>query len=449
MTKQIVKNKTIIIIFLSIIGFIITGIMSYPFAADYDSGHMISSMISDGHPRLTNWMGWYYPSLCFLLYKITGIELAVGIYQNMLYWISVCLFSLAIYRNTKHCFLWFILTAFFPGSLSLITNVANNALLFANTFFGISLYIFYYKVYRKRLLGIFALFVTFISIFIRREAIIYISFILVGMVIVELLSRGIHIRKAIIYSLASTFAFLAIILLSEKLLTSNIKDYHYINSIDLIAMYDMNGMSHYKNDIVFPINVLKKDYQNRDTVKTLIQKDSAVFENDYASFWYLNLSTKKFLVKIDHKFPIYIANIKYYIMFRGKMIKDYLYMSMLNFCGGVKFKTKEIQPSKLYYFFAGLPIILGISYNFFACSIIMLILSIKKIIPYSSRFHYAACSIIWILLILSFIMYLFSATSLQIRYIYPTCIFIFYLFIYSISLFVERYKITSQIQKDK
>lgn len=449
MKKQIFKNKASIIIFFSILGFIITGIVSYPFAADYDSGHMISSMISDGHPRLTDWLGWYYPSLCFLLYKITGIELAVGIFQNILYWISVCLFSLALYRKAKHCFLWFILTAFFPGSLSLITNVANNALLFANTFFGISLYIFYHKVYHKRLLGFFAFFVTLLSIFIRREAIIYVPLLLVGMVIVELLSRGIHIRKAIIYSLSSTFAFLAIILIAEKLLTNNVKDYHAINSIDFIAMYDMNGMSHYKNEIVFPISVLKKEYQNKDTITTLIQRDSDVFENDYASFWYHNLSTKTFLVKIDNKFSTYLGNIKYYIMFRGKMIKDYLYMSMLNFCGGVKIKTKEIEPSKLYYIFASLPIILGISYNFLACSIIMLILSIKKIIPYSSHFHYAVCSGIWILLILSFIMYLFSATSLQ-KDIFIRLVYSYFIYLLTLLVFLLRdIKSLHTIQKNK
>lgn len=437
-----IENKTFTIAFISFLGFIVTGVLCYPYAADYDSGHLISDFIINGFPQLNDWMGWYYPSLCFVLYKLTGLELAVGVYQNILYWLGACLLSISLFGKGKHWLLWFLLIAFFPGSLSLITNVMNNALLFANLLLGIGLYAFYRNVNHRRWIGLLALFIIFQSIFIRREAIFYVPLLLVGIVAVEMRDWGCGVRKTAFLSILSVVSVLALTLGTEKALTTNIKNYHYINSIDFIAMYDMNGMSHYKNDIVFPTAIFKKQYQDKKCLMEMISNDSANFENDYASFWYHGhlAVPNKFLVKINNKAYIYLANLKYYLLFRGQVIKDYLYMSMLDFCGGVDGKSGRIEPSRLYNVFAGLTIVLGVAYNFFACAILMLLASFKRIIPYGSSREYIAATGVWALLLLSFLMYLFSATSLQIRYVYPVCIFIFYMLVYSICLFVERNK---------
>lgn len=437
-----IENKSLAVAVVSLLGFMITGVLCYPYAADYDSGHLISDFIINGFPQLNDWMGWYYPSLCFVLYKLTGLELAIGVYQNVLYWLGVCLLSISLFGKGKHWLLWFLLIAFFPGSLSLITNVMNNALLFANLLLGIGLYAFYRKVSHRRWLGVLALFIVFQSIFIRREAIVYVSLLLVGMVAIEMRAWGCGVRKTALLSILSVAAVLALTLGAEKALTANIKGYHYINSIDFIAMYDMNGMSHYKNDIIFPTSIFKKQYQDKESLMEMIRNDSANFENDYASFWYhghLSVSNN-FLVEIENKGHIYLANLKYYLLFRGQVIKDYLYMSMLDFCGGVDGKSGRIEPSKLYNMFAGLTIVLGVAYNFFACAIIMLFASFKRIVPYGSRREHFMATGVWALLLLSFLMYLFSTTSLQIRYVYPVCIFIFYMLVYSICLFVERNK---------
>lgn len=440
------SNKTIII--LSIIGFIITGILAYPWAPNWDSAYVVSHMIDDGTPWMTDWMGWYYPGLIHILSKLTGVVLAIGTYQNLLYWIGITLISIALYGNKRHAVLWYALTAWFPGALAFMMFLTNNTLLFAYIVLGVGLYSFYYcGRTRGKWLLILSYLLLLQAVFIRREAIIYIP-LLVLMLSYFLFRKNNSRKSSVIKSAAIAFLPFLAILPIEKELTKEIPEYHHINSIDYTAMFDMEGMSYYKGEIVFPVSVFKPQYRSHDFLMEKVNRDADVITKDVNEFWQdttLLVSEKASLIEIENPVAIYMRNIIPYVKFRGRIVMDYLKICWFGYHNFENDTDTQLtsypnkhsselstflskKPMKIL-LWSGIPVIMGL---------IMLILCSIRRIPFETPsdrkryilFLYFAFAIM--------LLYMLSSVYVQLRYIYPVCLAMWYLNIYGISRMSSR-----------
>lgn len=422
------------IIIFSILGFIVTGLLCYPFTVFWDNANVLQHMIDDGHPWITNWMGWYYPCLSWLLYKISGGALvAIGVFQNMLYWIGITLVCLSYLRKIRHRLLWYFIIAWFPGALAFMTGVTNNALLFGYLLVGVGLYTYYRNNYRHRLLLFLSIFFLLQCIFIRKEAIFYIPFIIVAICAIELNEKFKKKTFAVCISFFATVLSICIILSVENAITRRLPDYVYIHPIDNIALFDMNGMSYYKGEMVFPRNIFKKQYQDGKTVMEKVLKDSTGLENDGSCFWGYSdsvmLSTRPYLVSIDNKNSIYLSNIRYYLFFRGKYLEKYLYRYGIypydnkGTIVGFPYSGTPLIPAIL----SKLSIFLGPVWAFCCAAVMLLCMSLTHYINFDSsnkRLLYELCLC---LLLATIMLYFVSTVSIQIRYVYPWCLFIFYI----------------------
>lgn len=72
------------IIYTSIFGFFLTGILAYPYGINWDNSHVYYNL-----DILNNWMGWFYPSLWKYLIKIIRLKNSIGLLHNIFYWIGM------------------------------------------------------------------------------------------------------------------------------------------------------------------------------------------------------------------------------------------------------------------------------------------------------------------------------------------------------------------------
>jgi len=448
---SVTGRNYIVILTFAILGFLITGIECYPWTATWDSAFVITNMVSDGQPWLTNWMGWYYPYIIYGLYKISDNALAIGCFQNFLYWLGITLLSLALFKKSKFQILWFVIFAFFPGTLAFITGITNNALLFSYVLLGVSLFFFYRRCYRKKWILVLSYLFLLQSVFIRREAIIYVPIIMLFFSYFELHGK-MSKWKALFISFAIAYLPFTISLPLEKTLTNNIPGYHYINTVDFTAMFDMVGMSHFKGQIVFPAYVFKKQYRSEDILMDSLKNDKDGIFSDIGSFWSHSKvleAPKSGLIEIENIPETYIHNIKYYIMFRSRIIyrylsartvpyyedcyitchdnrlKNYPVHSLSNIAVRFSILSSVITPPILIYCLTGL---------------FLIILSMLRYIPFNSKRNRNIFIFSWLFLFAIMFLYMISCVSVQIRYIYPSCIFMYLMQIYAIAIFVERNK---------
>lgn len=448
------KHKDKILLSSSVLGFIVTGLLCAPFGVDWDSSHVISSTVLNNVPCASDWLGWLFPGIIFVLYKMSGQPQAIGVFQNLIYWIGVTIMAMSLFRKRRHYLLWYSMLAFFPGSLAFITSITNNALLFASMLLGVSLFMSSCKIKRNKTIEALSFVIVFLTVFIRREAIAFSSVVLVFMTGTEIYW---HFKnewskwKVGAIAIAIPVAVLSASLTIEKALTERMRNYHKINSFDYIALYDMEAMSQFKKDVVIPVYIFKRQYRNRDFLLQRIQDDAETYEDVSGCFWNYGdyLTTNPFLVKIDNKASIYLENAKYWFMSRLRLFKDYMYTSFVTvYGGGINITNAEgTEQSLLSKFFAETAVLLGTVWNFFLLAIVMTVVSAKGIIPFGSKTELYLITTLWLLLLGTFFLYIFSAVSIQIRYLFPTCIFLFYLLVYSMSLFVEKNRFVRTLQQ--
>ncbi|MDD6553091.1 MAG: hypothetical protein PUF37_05830 [Prevotellaceae bacterium] len=453
---QFLKTTNGKIILLSILGFFFTGILCYPYSAWWDSDYVLTRMVNDGQPWLTNWMGWYLPWLCQILYKLTGCFLAIGVFQNLIYWTGITILSISLFNRSKHPIVWYLLVAWFPGSLAFISGIANNEILFAYILLGVALFAFYKRVYRHSWLFWLSEFFLLQTIFIRREAIIYIVPIMIAFAYIWLYERYGKKLRTLLVSIVAPIVLVIALLIIEKGLTAPIPGYQHINTIDYTAMFDMEGMSFYKGQVVFPMSVFKKQYRSPEFLMNKVRKDEPNLESDVFLFWRdttIIVAKKPVLIKVGNFIPIYLHNIKYYLKFRGNMFVNYMLshdrfaydMDKSNIINS-PIKEYSLLQIKLGYLVSsfGLPV-------FYYCllALSLLCLSIFRYIPYESRKEAFLCSVSVPFLLAVILLYTISSVAVQTRYVYPSCLFLWYLSIYMISLFVDRNKFVRVIWKKK
>ena len=443
------KNTSVIIVVVSVLGFMITGLLGYPFQVDYDSSHLISSMLADESPNITNWMGWLYPSIIYLCYFITGYPLAIGIFNSLFYWIGISLFCIALFNDKKRPVLWYMTVALFPGSLAFITSITNNATLFVTTLMGIGMYMYYRKISGCKWFLWVSIAMLVSAIFIRREALIYVLLILIYIYVKELCGRNETSLKSVIAGIALSVFSISICLIIEHRLTMKIPGYHVINTIGFTALFDLNGMSHYKGEVLIPRYIFREECQNDSLLKSIVLQYNDDFYSDSGKgcFWSIDENSKTLKqspwltnLTLDEVAPIYIKNIKYYVLFRFTLLKKYMYTQLFTVYGmDDLLKIKGVNgPSIISTALGSIALLTGILLNYVWIALIALFANGKKYVSYKNGNERWLCIGIWILLILIILLYMASVPSIQIRYVYPPCLFIWYFSMYTLSLLTEK-----------
>lgn len=448
------------IIYISIFGFFLTGILAYPYGINWDNSHVYYNL-----DILNNWMGWFYPSLWQHLINIMRLKHCIGLLHNIFYWIGMPL----IYINfisapllNKNYHYNYIIFAFCPSIVIFLTNITNNVLLLS----FLALAIGSYTVFRKNKSKIFfllSIILLIVSTFIRRDAII-ISIPLLAYFLFTAFRSKIYAFLACILCIAATGGV-------NYLAKKNIKDYDStINSIELITIYDITGMSYYKKELLIPDEILKEEYRgsNRSQVmeavlsSTNIHIDFITFEYTGVNHMLLSGTSWKSGLTLKKALPIYMKNIPYYLFFRLKTMKRYLVemnslyepafhkdildreglpkppFNIIGFLRKVFIKATEIF---LMFFF--------LQWFYFFLSIFSLYLLHSKrfstIYPPQDR---SFCTILIIIGCMGSLLSMISAVSIQLRYLMPANFLIWIAFIFSIQNFFDHYKILLTQKKE-
>ncbi|MGL4981810.1 MAG: hypothetical protein ACRC4W_02950 [Treponemataceae bacterium] len=436
---------------LSVVGFVFTGILVYPFGIHWDNAYVFTNIYTNTLPN--NWMGWFYPLFWGTLYKITKIPHIIGIYQNVIYWISAAILFKYLFLNKSKRY--FVLFAFFLGTIFFLVSITNNAFLATTVLFSIALWVLGCAKQRKILLLISLLFLLS-SLFIRRDAIFLITPILFAFMYNTLSFRLKNIFFKSVLSFFLVVVLLVICFKLEKYHTSKIEGYDQgIKSIELITIFDLTGMSYYKKELLIPDEILKEEYrgENRHLVLNHILKSPDIF-NDVITFQINHHGVDEFFlskmgVNLQMAVPIYLKNITSYIKFRARFISLFFFEnnSLLQAIEYDKDTASLLNlekfPKQKNYFliltlrlFRAFEYILPITKEFFYLIISFLALiflnkkQMRNSFIFEERFF---CNIFIFANIFSIGITMISAPADQFRYVMPANILIWLVFIYTLS----------------
>lgn len=319
-----------IIIIISVIGFFSTSILFYPYGIHWDSANIINNIITD-NSRITNWMGWLYPAIWALLYNISHQAFIIGTFQCFVYWISLCIIAISLFKRNIIGVILYILLSFFPISILFITNITNNALLYTFLLFSFSIYSIYEKT-QKRVFFFLFIVLLLISQFIRREACFFVFPIAIYFIFLYLHSKYSKV-KSLLISICSICSFAFLNISVDCYISSIIPDYNQINSVQIANLQDLTGMSKFKGELLWPDNIIATEYiEKKDSIMSIINR-SRIYDDIDVFFTH---GLRRCLLSKKHSKPnlhmsdclnIYRDNLFLYIQFRGNMIKQLFWAS--------------------------------------------------------------------------------------------------------------------------
>ncbi len=316
------------ILALSIFGFISTAILFYPYGITRDSQASFVAIFLGYDSNVSwvginNWMGWFVPGLWKWLRSLTGLDSAIGVLHNILYWVSMPVIYINLFpRSDSRRFffsynLWFVAFAFFPPVLISLANITNNVFLLSTIAFALAILSFYPK-YKSRWLLVATVGVLLVATFIRRDAFLFV------MPLVLCLGALLN-RQRLISAISSGIIFFAGFVGINKWVASGIVGYSGgINSTEIIAIFDLVGMSAIKQEVFIPESVLKPEYQDAGKAKVLEQINAIKdLYNDHYFYHGFEVTEKPYWTNgltLEKAIPVYLANWPFYLQFRANYV---------------------------------------------------------------------------------------------------------------------------------
>jgi hypothetical protein len=307
-------------------GFTLTGVLFYPYGITRDSQASFVAIYcgftgNESWVGINNWMGWFVPAVWGWLRSGTGLDSAIGLVHNLLYWVSMPL----IYRNLfpgpsdGRLFSgyngWFVAFAFYPPLLLMLTSITNNVLLLSLVAAALAVISFYPK-RRSGWLLIGAAGILVVATLVRRDAILFAAPFIAGM---TFLSAQ---RAKISVALFAVAIFFALSFGINKAATAGIPGYaDGIRNTEYISLFDLVGMSHLKQEVLIPEDLLKEKYRGAGR-GVLLGEINAIpeihqdhyfyhgFEPTEQPYWHCGLTPNKSL-------PVYAASWREYLAFRA------------------------------------------------------------------------------------------------------------------------------------
>jgi hypothetical protein len=328
--QKITKNCLQIkwLIWISLFGFLGTGILFYPYGITRDSQASFVAIYlgyagNESWVGINNWMGWFVPGLWVWLRSFTGLDSAIGVLHNLLYWVSMPVIYINLFPRTesRRIFsaynLWFLAFAFFPPLLISLANITNNVFLLSTLAFALAMLSFYPK-YKSRWLLVTTMGVLLVATFIRRDAFLFSIPLVIGL-------GSLLFRWKWVGALAIGMIFFAGFIGINKWAASGIEGYSSgINSTEIIAIFDLVGMSAIKQEVLIPESVLKPEYQGDGKAKVLVQINAIKdLYNDHYFYHDFAVTEKPYWTNgltLDKALPVYMANWPLYLQFRANYV---------------------------------------------------------------------------------------------------------------------------------
>lgn len=414
------KINIILYLLITVVGFAFTSCLFYPYTVNWDAGNVIENVVQ-GHTIYDNWMGWLYPAIIDVLYRLTGVPHAIGILQWSIYWVAVSTLFIQLFSPDKKSFLaFYLLFACFPGILFYIDYIANSTLLYCLYLLMCSLAVWMVRQRAKWKLLLMAL-LCIISISVRRDAMFL---VLPTMVLVLYLCYG-RLWK-MVGIVAAGFVIMKVV---ETTVEAQIPDYNgRINSIELIALYDQMHISKLKHELVIPDSILADGVSREQMMDSIMSYKT--MHNDY-SFYASNVdmirSRDHWHAGVTPDPMIYLENLGYYIRFRLEILRRYWLDApdMYNAIRDFEYKSPSYLGWVYHYFgwilYFGVPAIIYI-----ICGLIGLFLSFYT---RQKRNIVIPLLMIWTFMLMILMV---STTSVSSRYIYPACLCMYQMMIYMI-----------------
>lgn len=309
-------------------GFLGTGCLFYPYGITRDSQASFAAIFSGFDSNVSwvginNWMGWFVPGLWKWLRSLTGLDSAIGLLHNLLYWMSMPVIYINLFPRTesRRIFsaynLWFVAFAFFPPMLLFLMSITNNVFLLSTLAFALAILSFYPK-YKSRWLLVAAMGVLLVATFIRRDAFLFSMPLVIGL-------GSLLFRWKWVGALATGIIFFAGFIGINKWAASGIAGYSGgINSTEIIAIFDLVGMSAIKQEVLIPESVLKPEYQGKGKAKVLEQINAIKDRyNDHYFYHEFEVTQKPYWTNgltLDKAIPVYMANWPLYLQFRANYV---------------------------------------------------------------------------------------------------------------------------------
>lgn len=305
------SKDTKIILWISFLGFCLSGVLVYPYGIMRDNMLLFAEKIFLGQPP-DNWMGWFVPALQKLTYQITKLPHSIGFLHNILYWLAMPLIFLRWIKPAKHSLACYLVFAFSPAIFIMMMNISNNVLLLS--FIAAALASFRMK---NHFLWVIFLVCAALT---RRDA------LLIALPLAALMTAQAFRPKAVIPGLALFLLF--VIGISKPIENKNPAYGSRIDSISLINSFNLVGMSYLKNELLIPPHILSPRYQN-DPAAALerIKKLPDIYNDEYfyrdfdlfnSGYWTSGLTLKE-------SFPIYWNNLFLALRFRLGVLSGFLF----------------------------------------------------------------------------------------------------------------------------
>ncbi len=207
--------------------------------------------------------------------------------------------------------------AFFPPVLIFLVSITNNVFLLSTIALALALLSFYPK-QKNRWFLVTAMCVLLVAALIRRDAFLFVMPLVVC-------TGAFLTRWRFIGAVGAGVVFFVCFAGFNKWAASRIPGYSKgINSTEIIAIFDLVGMSALKGEMLIPESVLKAEYQGEGRVKVMEQiagiKDLYNdhyfyhgFEVTERPYWTNGLTVQKAL-------PVYLENLPWYLRFRANYV---------------------------------------------------------------------------------------------------------------------------------
>lgn len=440
--KKIDKIKCVLL--LGALGFLFTGGMFYPYGLFWDSARVMSYIIVDGHANVDNWLGWYFPLLMEVLYKLTGIPNIMGVYINFLYWVGVSLLYINVFNVDKRSLWWYVAFAWFPGTLMFIVNITNNALMMVMLVLGLAFFALYMNK-KKFWWLILSLFTIIQCCFIRRESFVMIIPLVIVLMFIYFVRKN-NKRVSIISSIFFCIALFFVIFGLERYITSKISNYHYMDAISITCLHDMSAVTFSTGKMCIPKHIFKEQFSDgkacfNDIMSMESGKDS-IYSGDIMFHHigpYMKLDDRyKIILPLEDIKSFYLHNFATWLKFRVQYIYQFLCVKH-QMCYQTQYDGNMIlyyppQPKALQKALSyAVPTLFGSLQIFYYLIFIIVLLDIFKIINYSYGYERLLIYTLLSITIVETILVLFTSISIQYRYIYPVCVLTYMLFIYILS----------------
>ena len=332
-------NEYKFIILISFLGFIFTGLLPYPYGISWDD-YYITQHRAQHLTYFTSHMGWFYAFLWRGLQEITGKVFAIGIFNNLIYWITMPVLYINLFsfsKNSLRYYFWYIVFSCSPFMIFYLMSIHSGGITAMFLLIAITNVYLYIK-HRKIPFFFFALMGMLCAILIRRDAIFY------ALPLALFLGYQSKDWKYYVYSLIILFIVPKTLnpIIIENFNSKSFYTEGYSSS-DYIVWYDMAAMSYHKKELVIPDQYLKESYirnsndQYKAVTKELILEniykrfDECMFfdvsvysaDSNYGISPMLNVDPRA--EKISNVWKIYLSNLPYYLWHRITISYYYIF----------------------------------------------------------------------------------------------------------------------------